>query len=99
MSDPDDLLPFIVEYETSLAEALETLNGSDKLARIKACVRFADAVAVVSNMKAEVHHAFGKQLLAHNRIRPGSPMEVLAAMQRDWDEDNPPKPDEQLNLF
>jgi hypothetical protein len=99
MSDPDDLFHIIVEHETSLAEALETLKGTEKLARIKACVRFADAVAVVSNMQAETYQAFGKLLLARNRVRPGSPMEVMAAMQRDWDEDHPPKSDDQFNLF
>jgi hypothetical protein len=96
---PDDLLPIILEYETSLAEALGTLKGADKLTRIKACVRFANAVAVVRDMKPDVYQAFGKQLLARNRVRPGSPMEVLAAMQRDWDEDNQAKPNDQYNLF
>jgi hypothetical protein len=96
---PDDLLPIIVEYETSLAEALEKLKGTDKLALMKACVRLADAVAIVSNMKPATYRAFGKLVLARNRVRPGSPMEILAAVQRDWDEDNPSKPPDQFKLF
>jgi hypothetical protein len=74
-------------------------EGHGQVARIKACVRFADAVALVSNMKAEVYQEFGKLLLARNRVRAGSPMEVLAAMQRDGDEDNPSKPQDQFKLF
>jgi hypothetical protein len=45
-----------LEYESATLDALRALDGTDGDAQIAACLRFADALAVITALPAEDHN-------------------------------------------